>query len=435
MKLARRSFIAGLAALPLAGGCSRRPAGTLEFWAMGAEAENLPALLATLPGTPKIHVQPLPWTAAHEKLLTGFAGNSLPDLGQIGNSWIAELTAIGAIMPVPEALQGLVDGGFPGVVDTSRVAGKLMGLPWYVDTRLQFYRRDLFERAGFAAPPVKWSAWKAALHAVRAKAGGNGFAILLPINEYEHLTQMALSSGAGMLSPDGTRGAFRAPEFRRALVFYKSLFDEKLAPLAGAAQISNVWNEFGRGYFAVYPSGPWTIGDMKSRLPASLQHSWATAPFPGPDGPGRSTPGGSSLVVYKAARDPAAAWGLIAQLVAPASQAKLQQLTGDLPPTRAVWASTGLLTDPITAAFAQQLDRTSPLPKVPEWERIATGNADRCRACRARADEPRRRGRRDGQARRPPAREAPLDAVAREPRGMSAERSSPPSAPRLAPAG
>ena len=23
-----------------------------------------------------------------------------------------------------------------------------MALPWYVDTRLQFYRRDLFERAG-----------------------------------------------------------------------------------------------------------------------------------------------------------------------------------------------------------------------------------------------------------------------------------------------
>jgi multiple sugar transport system substrate-binding protein len=63
---------------------------------------------------------------------------------------------------------------------------------------------------------------------------------------------------------------------------------------------------------------------------------------------------------------------LIRQLVAPASQQRLQQLTGDLPPTRAVWASTGLLADPITNAFARQLDRTTPLPKVPEWERIAT---------------------------------------------------------------
>ena len=375
MILSRRQMLSATALAPLLfTGCASRSNGALDFWAMGAEAENMSDLLAALTqaGLPPVRVQPLPWSAAHEKLLTAFAGSSLPDLGQVGNSWVAELTAIGAIEPVPAGLDHLVAGQFPGVVDTNRIDGRLMGLPWYVDTRLQFYRRDLFERAGFAAPPERWDAWKTALHAVRAKAGGQGYAILLPINEYEHLTQMALSSGAGLLNEDRTRGAFGVPEFRRALTFYKSLFDEGLAPIAGAAQISNVWNEFARGYFAVYPSGPWTIGDMKSRLPADLQHSWATAPFPGPDGPGRSTPGGSSLVVYKSARNRAAAWQLIERLVAPSSQQRLQQLTGDLPPSRAVWTSTGLLSDPVTEAFARQLDRTTPLPKVPEWERIAT---------------------------------------------------------------
>ena len=373
--LTRRALVGGMATLPfMAGGCTRRAAGGLDMWAMGAEAENLPALLAALPGgVPRdLRIQPLPWSAAHEKLLTGFAGGSLPDLGQIGNSWISELTAIGAIEPVPRAMQALVDGQFAGVVDTNRIDGRLMALPWYVDTRLQFYRKDLFEAAGFAAPPMQWEEWKRALHAVKARKGGEGFAILLPINEYEHLTQMALSAGATFLDPHGTRGAFRDPRFRQALAFYKSLYDEKLAPIAGAAQISNVWNEFARGYFAVYPSGPWTIGDMKSRLPANLQSSWATAPFPGPTGPGRSTPGGSSLVVYSSARDHAAAWGLIARLVTPEAQAKLQVLTGDLPPSRAVWDQAGLTADPITAAFASQLDRTAALPKVPEWERIAS---------------------------------------------------------------
>jgi multiple sugar transport system substrate-binding protein len=373
MKLTRRALVAGAAALPLLG-CTRRAANGLDMWAMGAEAENLPALLAALPGgAPRdIRIQPLPWSAAHEKLLTGFAGGSLPDLGQVGNSWISELTAIGAILPVPPAMHSLVEGQFAGVVDTNRVDGKLMALPWYVDTRLQFYRKDLFEAAGYASPPPRWDEWKRALHAVKRTKGGEGFAILLPINEYEHLTQMALSAGATFLDRDGARGAFRQPEFREALGFYKSLYTDGLAPIAGAAQISNVWNECARGYFAVYPSGPWTIGDMKSRLPPELQSSWATAPFPGPDGPGRSTPGGSSLVVYKSARDPAAAWDLVAKLVAPASQAKLQALTGDLPPSRAVWATAGLTADPITEAFARQLDRTAALPKVPEWERIST---------------------------------------------------------------
>jgi len=371
MRFSRRTVVTGLAAVPLASACSTR-SDSLEFWAMGAEAENLPALLASIAGAPKVSIQPLPWSAAHEKLLTSFAGNSLPDMGQVGNSWISELTAIGAILPVPAALSSITTGQFPAVVDTNRIEGRLMALPWYVDTRLQYYRRDLFERAGFAAPPQRWDAWKAALHMVKAAAGPGNYAILLPINEFEHLIGMALSAGASLLNQSGTRGAFSAPEFRQALAFYKSLYDERLAPLASSTQISNVWNEFARGYFAVYPSGPWTIGDMKSRLPPEMQDKWATAPFPGPRGTGASTPGGSSLVVYRNAREPAAAWALVAKLLAPSTQQSLQQLTGDLPPTRAVWGATGLNADPITAAFGVQLDHARSLPKVPEWERIVS---------------------------------------------------------------
>ncbi|MEO5810379.1 MAG: extracellular solute-binding protein [Sphingomicrobium sp.] len=372
LRATRRSVVAGLGALPLLAGCRRYHPDRLEFWAMGAEAEKLPALLATLPGAPKVQVQPLPWSAAHEKLLTSYAGGALPDMGQVGNSWIAELTAIDAILPVPANLLTVTTGQFPAVVDTNRIDGRLMALPWYVDTRLQFYRTDLFARAGYAAPPAKWIEWKAALHKVKAVAGPGNYAVLMPINEYEHLTGIALSAGATLLNAAGTRGAFAAPEFREALAFYKSLYDERLAPLASSTQISNVWNEFARGFFSIYPSGPWTIGDMKSRLPSELQKSWATAPFPGPNGTGSSTPGGSSLVVYKHARDPVAAWGLIARLLAPSTQQALQGLTGDLPPTRAVWAATGLTADPITAAFATQLDHARALPKVPEWDRIVT---------------------------------------------------------------
>ena len=96
---------------------------------MGAEAEKLPALLATLPDAPKVQVQPLPWSAAHEKLLTSYAGGALPDMGQVGNSWIAELTAIDAILPVPATLMPITTGQFPAVVDTNRIDGRLMALP------------------------------------------------------------------------------------------------------------------------------------------------------------------------------------------------------------------------------------------------------------------------------------------------------------------
>ena len=43
------------------------------------------------------------------------------------------------------------------------------GVPWYVDTRLLFYRRDLLARAGFAAPPRSWDEWTRMLAAVKAR--------------------------------------------------------------------------------------------------------------------------------------------------------------------------------------------------------------------------------------------------------------------------
>jgi len=378
MEMTRRQMTGALAALPLLpalAACGARGDGALTVWAMGNEAASLPELLKVIgwpENAPAIEVQPLPWTAAHEKLLTGFAGGSLPTVGQVGNSWIAELAAIGAIAPVPDRALGLLDDQFAAVVDTNRIGGVAWAIPWYVDTRLQFYRKDLFARAGYDAPPADWGGWKAALHKVKRQAGAGNYALLYPLNEYEQLTTLALSAGARMLRDDGARGAFSDPEFKAALAFYKSLFDEGLAPLASMAQISNVWDEFAKGYFSLFLSGPWTIGDLKSRLAPDKQDDWATAPNPGPGGIGSAAPGGSSLVVFAGGKHGDAAWDLVSRLMAPGAQLKFQKLTGDLPARRSVWARAGLAGDPVVAPFATQLDHATSLPKVPEWERIVT---------------------------------------------------------------
>lgn len=378
MPLTRRQVAGALAALPLLpalGGCGARGDDRLTVWAMGSEAASLPALVQQA-GWPAaaapVAVQALPWTAAHEKLLTGFAGGSLPTVGQIGNSWIAEMAAIGAIAPVPDRATALFADQFAAVTDTNRIGGRAWAIPWYVDTRLQFFRRDLFARAGYAAPPLTWAEWKAALHRVKAVAGPGNFAVLLPLNEFEQLLTLALSAGAPLLRDRDSRGAFAEPAFTAALAFYKSLFDDGLAPVATATQIANLWDEFARGFFGVFISGPWTVGDLARRLPPAMQHRWGTAPNPGPTGMGSAAPGGSSLVVFAGSDHGAAGWDLIGRLLSPDSQLSLHRATGNLPARRSVWDAAGLARDPVVAPFAAQLDRARALPKVPEWERIVT---------------------------------------------------------------
>ncbi|MGH8852253.1 MAG: sugar ABC transporter substrate-binding protein [Casimicrobiaceae bacterium] len=368
------------AAVSLTASCRSASSGdtVLRFWAMGREGEVVTQLLPdferTHPGI-RVEVQQLPWTAAHEKLLTAFAGDATPDLCQLGNTWVPEFAALGAIEPLDRyvAASSVVDPGdyFSGIWATNDVNRATYGVPWYVDTRLLFYRRDLLVRAGYAAPPRSWPEWMRMMAAIKRQAGSDRYAILLPLNEFEPLLALALQQDEPLLRDDGRWGNFESAGFRRALQFYLDVFRQGFAPALNSSDVSNVWNEFGRGYFAFYVSGPWNIAEFKRRLPAAVQSEWMTAPLPGPTGPGASIAGGSSLVLFRASPAKAQAWQLIEYLSRPDIQRRFHELTGDLPPRRTPWNDASLAADVYAQAFREQLERVRPAPKVAEWERIA----------------------------------------------------------------
>ena len=386
MTIQRRDALKGLGALALGSsgalaGCGRRddPEGPLNLWAMGREAEVvaelLPAFHAREPAV-KVRVQQVPFSAAHEKLLTAYAGGALPDMCQLGNTWLPEFTALDALEPLDARVDASPierDDYFTGILDTNLMTTeqgtRLFGLPWYADTRLLFYRTDLLRDAGFARPPQTWVEWQEAMRAVTKRGGERHYGALLPLNEPDPLFALALQQGP-LLADDDTRGAFSKPPFRRALDYYASIFHDGAAPAMTNTQISNVWDEFARGLFTFYVSGPWNVGEFKRRLPVALQGAWATAPLPGPNGPGVSAAGGSSLVIFKGSKRKDAAWKLIEFLSEPATMARFHALTGDLPPRRSAWRAPALMNDAPSQAFLQQLERVKAAPKIPEWERI-----------------------------------------------------------------
>ena len=363
----------------LLAGCAGSDASRTElrFWLMGREAEVIAQLLPEFERRNpevRVKVQQLPWTAAHEKLLTAFAGDALPDLCQLGNTWVPEFAALGALEPLDArvAASSIVrqDDYFAGIWDTNRIDGVLRGVPWYVDTRLLFYRRDLLAQAGFDHPPRSWEEWARMMAAIKKRGGPERYAVLFPLNEFEPLLALSLQGPEALLADGGRRGDFRGEGFRHALDFYVEAFRHEWAPSMSNTQVSNVWTEFGRGMFAFYVSGPWNIAEFRKRLPPERQGDWMTAPLPGPKGAGASIAGGSSLVVIKASRHKDAAWRLIEYLSQPDVQQRFHALTGNLPPRRATWADARLATDPYARAFREQLERVKPAPAVPEWERI-----------------------------------------------------------------
>ena len=367
------------AVVSLLAGCSRQPAGqtTVTFWAIGREGEVISTLLPEFEkANPDIRVdmQQIPNTAAHEKLLTAFAADTLPDLCQLGNTWISEFAALDALTPlepyVARSAEVKQDDYFPGIWETNVIEGKLVGIPWYVDTRLLYYRKDILRQAGVKLPINTWDQWNTAMAQVKAYVGEDRYAILMPINEFEQQLSLGLQQDDPLLRDHDNRGNFQSPGFRSALAFYANTFDKRWAPAMSETQISNVWDEFFNGFYAFYFSGPWNIREFRKRAPENLKNEWGTMPLPGPHGPGAGIAGGSSLVLFQRSQHKDAAWKLVEFLSRPDIQQRFHALIGDLPPRRSTWRTPELEGDPLARAFADQLERVKPTPKVLEWERI-----------------------------------------------------------------
>jgi multiple sugar transport system substrate-binding protein len=380
-----RSSFAVAATMLVALGCADARGDervTLRFWALGREGEvvqqMLPAFEREHPRV-KVEVQQIPFTAAHEKLLTAFVGEATPDVAMIGNTWIPEFHALRGLVrldtfPTREARR---EGYFPGIWDTNVMDGALYGVPWYVDTRLIFYRTDLLARAGYATMPRTWGEWREAMRKITAQGGGAAtrhWAIYLPLNEWNVQVILGLQAGSPLLKDGGTYGAFEDSAFRRGFDFYTGLFRDGLAPALRINEVSNIYQEIARGTFAMWITGPWNIGEFSRRMPPEMRERWGTAPMPGPDGDSTaiSLAGGSSLAIFRNTRHAAEAWQLIEFLSRVDQQVRFYRLTGDLPARTEAWRAARLADDRYARAFYEQLQRVRATPKVPEWEQIAS---------------------------------------------------------------
>ncbi len=353
----------------------------INLWAMGAEAEHvqkLTSLFEKLNPSIKVNVQAIPWTAAHEKLITAYASETMPDIIQLGNTWIPEFVALNALEDLDKWVKNSnvinEQNYFSGIWKTNLINKKLYGIPWYVDTRVLYYRKDILKKVGYSYPPKTWDQlFDVSLKIKKMYSNQSKYAFFIPTNEWAPFIIFGLQNGSTLLKDNNTLGDFSGDKFSYAFNYLMSFYKDGLAPV-DMTQISNIYQAFSDGYFAMYITGPWNVTEFKNRLPASLKNSWMTAPLPSNDGtyPGKSLAGGSSLVMYNASKHKEEAWKLIEFLSEKSSQVQFYHLSSDLPAVKDVWLDSTLHNDIYLKAFYEQLLNVVPMPKVPEWEQIVS---------------------------------------------------------------
>lgn len=353
---------------------------TLNVWAMGAEGKKIREMadrFEAMHPDLRIVTQAIPWSGAHEKIMTSVIGEIPPDVCQMGTTWMAEFATIGALEPLDAFLSQTTDISvgqfFPGALETNRVNGQLFGVPWYVDTRILFYRADLLKQAGFPKPPETWDELQAAARALK-KVDADGrpiqYGMAMAPNDWGEFLPLFWQNDGQLLNDDMTAaGVDRAP-FVEAASYFKYYFDtEELTPLYQGAGM-DLLQGFKTGYFPMFIGGPWMVAEVKNKIP-DVRDSFAVTPRPGRKNR-KSFIGGCNLVTFRKSKNKEWALKFIAYLSRPDIQVEWYKMTTDLPAARDAWNADILKNDPHLNAFGRQLAWTQAPPNHPSWEQMAS---------------------------------------------------------------
>ncbi|MCW3840601.1 sugar ABC transporter substrate-binding protein [Micromonospora yasonensis] len=347
-----------------------KASGDITVWAMGTEGEKLAEFakeFSTENPDAKVSVTAVPWDAAHQKIASAIAAKQTPDVSMIGTTWQGEFAKSGAFDPTPPDLIKK-DDFFPGAWDTTIVDNTSYGVPWYVETRLIYYRKDLAAKAGFPDGPKTWDDLKAMAKGMKDKAGAKWGLNLQPgkTGSWQSVLPFAWSNGADVAS--ATKLSFDTPEMTEALGYYQSFFKEGLSPTAlpdGALEPGFVKGEIG-----AFISGPWHMGIVEEQGGAGFKDKYAVAQMPMKKS-STSFIGGSNLAVFKDAKNRDGAWKFVQWLGKPEVQVKWYQAVKDLPAVQSAWNDSTLSGDTSLTAFGQQLKSAKAPPAITTWEQIA----------------------------------------------------------------
>ncbi len=345
--------------------------GTITVWAQGAEGAALPAMVkefeAANPDV-KVNVTAIPWDAAHNKYQTAIAGGTTPDVAQLGTTWMADFAD--ALDPTPSEVD--TSGMFEGATSATVVEETAVGVPWYVDTRVVYYRTDLAAKAGYSTPPENWDDFKAMAKALQTKAGADWGIALAPggADSFQSALPFAWSNGASLMNSEGTQWTLDTPELIEALTYYQSFFTEGIADKNLSTAVGAISSEFVSGTTPMFIGSPAEVGQLDQAGGADFSSKYAVMRIP-ESVSSTSFVGGSDLVVFEKSENRDAAWKLVQWLSQADTQTAFYKSTGDLPSVQSAWDDPSLSEDEKLAVFNAQLSDTKSPPANTGWTEVS----------------------------------------------------------------
>ncbi len=235
-----------------------------------------------------------------------------------------------------------VKDAFPAIVTNNTVGGKLVGLPWFTDGGLLYYRTDLLKKYGYSAPPKTWKELgdmaKKIQDGERAAGNQDFWGYVWQGKAYEGLTCDALewiyANGGGTIVSADKKITINNDKAAAALDMAAAWIGAISPPGVTGFQeeeARNVWQGGNAAFMRNWPYA-YSLGQgADSKIVGKFDVTTLPA---GDSGHGAATLGGWQLAVSKYSAHPAEA-AKLALFLASKEQQKLRAINLSLLPTNA----------------------------------------------------------------------------------------------------
>jgi multiple sugar transport system substrate-binding protein len=263
----------------------------------------------------KIVFENVPNRGLKDKLIAASVAGVVPDVVHVALEWTVELGAMGHALVLNDFISSDRLEEMPeGALKCSSYQGNIYGIPWYVDTTLIYYNRDMFISAGVPLPgdePMTWAELLETAEALTKDMDNDGtpdqYGFAMRKGKGAAITWFPLlfSNGGELYSDDGLSTAVNSKEGLEAFKFLTDMYTNGIMPPGTIAydRWDDICNAFLSQKIAMYITGNWEIGDTKE----GAEFDWGIAPHP-VQKERSSFLGGASLIIPGNAENKEAAW-------------------------------------------------------------------------------------------------------------------------------
>lgn len=342
----------------------------LTFWHFWSEPSQKQAVMELIEkfekeNNCKVNTTELSWNDGLVKLKAAFSSNTAPDVLDLGSDWIAQFSSNNVLQEINSA--NFETQRFENhFIEPGMWQNKLYAIPWVVNSRVIFYNKELFKKAGLSEEAPK-TIDDLYIFAEKINCLGNGvygFGVngSDPHRLYKKILPFIWTYGGKILDSTGNV-KFDYPENIRAVEIYK-----KLSQVGLIETQKKLDDMFARGEIGIWISGSWLIEKIKAVNPFL---SYGVALFPGltKDTPGTSFAGAEYLAINKVTKNRALAEKFIKFMTNGENALKLCKAIKEagFPADKNYYFDNYFQTLPFMPIFAEQLKYAKLTPVHPKW--------------------------------------------------------------------